>query len=569
MRMPHFRLSAKLLICSLFTLLIVQLFYSCKKSDKVTTPPPAISYKQKVISIAEDVAMPPVKPDSTGGSITEYAINPLLPKGLAINKANGEISGTPSDTLMPAKFVVTAKGPGGMATDTITLLVGTVAFNYGPTGSFTLEINSKDIATTPISPVVLAGTFNQYFCAPSPDSLLYKTGLTFNAKTGQVSGSPTKLTSTTEVPTPVTFTITGISTGNKAASATISFTINDKKPNFAYTYAGSFTAGTSVGTTLSPTVQSTSGTIKKYRLAPGSPAIPAGLALDSLTGKVTGTPTGAANVTMVVRGINTGGYQDVSLPLQIDATAITPKMYYMMSWINGSLTDTLCPRLLTGDNMYVTKSDGIGQLNVFLNPVMTAGQAGSFAMAPAFSSGAANENLSFTTSTGQVSGTPGQFTLPGNPAAHTATINNAVVGGPAGSFNMNIVANAPFFIYNADGGKGVTLQNIYLFVQNQKVDVANGNYPGYTAAGLAPVGGAGVTSYAIYPLTATTQPFANTGLTFNTTTGVISGTPTTSTYSNTIYSFWDYVVVGKKTDGSFTIYKIRIKIYLTPADWAS
>jgi len=567
MRNLNFVFLRKNLKHSLLALFTIALLFSCKKDEVIVIKQPIISYQQKIISLAEDMAMTPLRPDSTGGVITEYSVSPALPKGIVINKLNGVISGTPSDTLLPVKFVVTATGPGGIDTDTLIMSVGTVAFNYGATGTFTFEINSTAISTTPLSPVILAGAFNQFFVSPSPDSLIFKTGLKINPTTGQISGTPTKLTSTTEVPTPATFIITGISTSNKAASTTINFIINDKKPAFTYTFNGSFTVGTSVSNTLQPTVLSTSGVIKKYRLAPTSPALPDGLTLDSLTGRIQGTPTAAANITLIVRGINTGGFQDVNLPLLINSTAVAPQVVYMMSLISGSVVDTISPRITSGNPIYLTKNDNIGAVLMNLNPIVTTGQTGAFSIAPAFTSGIANENMSLTTATGAVFGTPGQFTTNSTPS-HTLTINNAVTGGPAGSFAMNIVANTPFFTYNGNG-KGGIINNAFAFVQNQDVAVANGTYPGYTSAELTPVNGAGVTSYTIYPATATTLPFSATGLTFNTTTGAISGTPTSNTQNFGNYTFWDYVVTGKKADGSFTVYKIRIKIYATPAVWGS
>jgi hypothetical protein len=261
----------------------------------------------------------------------------------------------------------------------------------------------------------------------------------------------------------------------------------------------------------------------------------------------------------------------VNLPLVINASAVAPQVTYMMSLFSGNVLDTISPRLTSGNTVYLTKSDGIGQVPIYLNPVATAGQVGTFSMAPAFVSGGANENLTLTPSNGMISGTPGTFNTNSTPS-HTVTINNAVTGGPTGSFAMNIVANAPFFTYNADGGKAITNPNTFLFVQNQKVDVANGTYPGYTLAGLTPVNGAGVVSYSIYPIvkSGTLAPeFSSIGLTFNTTTGAISGTPTMSSKGSAglSHNFWDYVVVGKKTDGSFTVYKISLKVYTTPAEW--
>ena len=116
------------------------------------------------------MAMTPLRPDSTGGVITEYSVSPSLPKGIVINKLNGVISGTPSDTLLPVKFVVTATGPGGIDTDTLMISVGTVAFNYGQEHSLLKKFNSY--STTPLSPVILAGTFSQFFVSPSRIALL-------------------------------------------------------------------------------------------------------------------------------------------------------------------------------------------------------------------------------------------------------------------------------------------------------------------------------------------------------------------------------------------------------------
>ena len=135
-----------------------------------------------------------------------------------------------------------------------------------------LEKGSTELSTTPISPTILAGSFTQFFLTPSPDNLTSKTGLSFNTQTGQISGTPTQLTSTTEIPAPFTYTVTGISTGNKAASTTINIIINDKKPSFTYTFSGSYTVGTAVGNTLTPTKLTGSGGIVKYRIAPGSAA---------------------------------------------------------------------------------------------------------------------------------------------------------------------------------------------------------------------------------------------------------------------------------------------------------
>ena len=568
MRITHSSFSTKNLSLLLLAIFSIALLFSCRKEKDVTAQP-KISYQQKNISVPVDQQMVPVRPDSTGGPITQYSINPSLPKGISINTTNGVISGKASDTLSPTKFIVTASGPGGAAYDTLTISVGTVGFNYGATGSFVLEKGT--VLTTPISPVVLSGSFSQYLISsPYPDSLTIKTGnLTFSPSTGQISGSATKLTSITENPVAATFTITGISTTGKTASATLSITVNDKKPSFSYPSSGStFSVGTPIGNLLTPVnnldpINNVIGKAVKYRSPDTATLRGLGLSLDSTNGKISGTPTAAANINIVVRAINTGGSQDVTVPIVIKASADAPQVAYLMSWISNNLVDTLSTRITSGGTAYLTKSDGIGQVFTYLAPIVIAGQPAT--TSTAFATNAfTGEGMSLTGSTGVISGTP-STSAPAS-SSHTITIANAATGGiPAGSFNMNIVYNAPFFTYNSAGIRNA-LANSFNFIQGQPVNTASGNYPGYTTQ-AAPVGGTGVVSYAIYPNNSNSPAFSSTGLAFNTTTGAISGTPTTNTMSTSLYSNWDYIIQGKKADGSFTIYKIRIKIFRNLADW--
>jgi hypothetical protein len=303
--------------------------------------------------------------------------------------------------------------------------------------------------------------------------------------------------------------------------------------------------------------------VVKYRSPDSTSLRGLGLSLDSTNGKISGTPTTAANINIVVRGINTGGSQDVTVPIVIKASPDAPQVAYMMSWISNNLVDTLCPRINSGSTVFLTKSDGIGQVFTYLAPIVTAGQPGT--TSTAFTTNAfTGEGMSLSGSTGVVSGTPA--TAAPASSAHTITIANAATGGlPAGSFNMNIVYNAPFFTYNSTGIRS-SLNNAFNFIQGQAVNTATGTYPGYTTQ-VSPAGGTGVVSYAIYPNTSTIPAFSSTGLTFNTTTGAISGTPTTNSMTTSLYSNWDYIIQGKKADGSFTIYKIRIKIFRNLADW--
>ncbi len=267
-------LLCKLLLVAASTMVI----FSCKKTDTPVAPkPPVISYNKKIVSVNVSQAIPTLIPDSSkGGSITQYSIYPGLPKGISLSQTNGTISGTPTDSLNPTRFIVTAYGPGGMGHDTITLSVGTVGFVYGTTGNYTFTIGAKDLNTTPLAPTALAGIFKEFFIDPnqSPNDLTTKTGFAFDKATGKISGTPTRLTNTTsEVPTPLMFVITGITQDNKAAYDTIYIAVNDIAPaGLLYTFRGSFSTGVGMGNVLSPltSLGTAPSTVKKYVLAPGS-----------------------------------------------------------------------------------------------------------------------------------------------------------------------------------------------------------------------------------------------------------------------------------------------------------
>ena len=565
----------------LLVLLPATVIFSCKKSDTKPAPkPPVISYNQKIVSVGVGQAIPTLVPDSSkGGSVTQYSIYPGLPKGLDLNQVNGVITGTPTDSLKPTRFIVTAYGPAGMGHDTLTISVGTVGFVYGTSGNYTFTIGAKDLATTPLAPTVLAGNFQKFFIDPNtnPNDLTTTTGLVFDQATGKISGVPNKLTSKAEVSQALTFIITAITQDNKAAYDTIHVTVNDMTPVANYAFRGSFSVGVSVGTLLTPSVTLTPGilpgtnfgVVAKYRLAPNSPVLPDGLVLDSLTGKITGTPLadGAGTPTVVIRAINSGGYLDISLPLDVEATAVAPEIKYMMSYISGDTVDIITPAILTGNTIYLTKKDTAHASNlaavptIYLNPVVVAGQPGTYSLAPTGSP------LTLTTSTGMFSGTPAVAAT--TPYTGTLTIANLQPGNPnAGSFAVNMVSNVQFFTYNS-GGVGGLLGNYYQFLKGQKVDQGTGNvYPGYSTAGLTPVTNGNVTKFAIYPMNTTAPAFAATGLSFSTTTGAISGTPTMDSQgSSSITATWPYLVVGTAADGSFTIYKLNVKIYATDGGW--
>ena len=66
----------------------------------------------------------PIAPVLNGSFFTNYVVDPALPAGLALNLANGEITGTPTAETPETSFVVSADFEGEMLVTTLVMAVG-------------------------------------------------------------------------------------------------------------------------------------------------------------------------------------------------------------------------------------------------------------------------------------------------------------------------------------------------------------------------------------------------------------------------------------------------------------
>ena len=107
-------------------------------------------------------------------------------------------------------------------------------------------------------------------------------GLSIDSSTGEISGTPTDLSTT-----PVTYTITATNSGG-SASTTIDITINDIPPS-SITYSGSpytYTKSQFTFAVHSPTANG--GPVTSWSI---SPLLPNGMSFDTSTGEISGVPT--------------------------------------------------------------------------------------------------------------------------------------------------------------------------------------------------------------------------------------------------------------------------------------
>ncbi|MBK8599408.1 MAG: putative Ig domain-containing protein [Flavobacterium sp.] len=144
-------------------------------------------------------------------------------------------------------------------------------------------------------------TVLSYSISPSlPD------GLAFDTATGVISGTPTTISAASS------YTVTAFNSGG-SVSITLSISVNDVAPSgLSYPSINVFTVGTAISD-VTPTV---TGAVLSYSI---SPSLPDGLAFDTATGTISGTPTAiSAATSYTVTAFNSGGSATFEITISVE-----------------------------------------------------------------------------------------------------------------------------------------------------------------------------------------------------------------------------------------------------------
>lgn len=239
-------------------------------------------------------------PSISGGPVTAWSISPSLPGGLGLRQSDGAIFGTPTQSISQTVFTVTAQNSGGSTTGQVTITVQQAApssLTYAP-NNFSFTKLSAITALTPL----YNGTVTSWSVSPS-----LPTGLGIDAATGVISGTPINVTGS------AVYTVTA-SNASGSTTRNITIVVNDMAPQImSYTrQSPTYSVGTPINLN-SPIISG--GAVTSWTI---SPQLPAGLAFNTASGIMSGTPTVEAALNYyTITAINSGGSANINLSITV------------------------------------------------------------------------------------------------------------------------------------------------------------------------------------------------------------------------------------------------------------
>lgn len=450
---------------------------------------------------------------ASGGNAPTFAISPSLPAGLSFNAANGEITGTPTVTSTAKTYTVTAtdqSSPAQTSSTTFQLQVSALSppnsalsYIYSGTPIAGQLVKGQLVLTNP-NPAGLTGISVSISNSngaryPSPDNLVNGCGGSVNVSNGPgglvLSGASLpglgSCTLTVDIRLPSSAGYTSIDTSSNAASATESGGAFGSKGYAVLVFYNLLTTTQAVGqlnfyqgVAVNSTTPVTAGGGAPAVTLGISPALPAGLQFDTATGAITGTAASTSpTTTYTVTATDQASPPQTSsktFDLTVSGPVVATQAVASVALTKGQPATSFTP---------VTGSGGSGALSYGISPSLPAG-------------------LSLSASTGEITGSP---TVTSAATTYTVTVTDA----------NSASASNTFLLAVNDAVTATQVVPTAVLTQNHAV------------IPFTPVTGGGGTS----PLSYGVSPALPAGLSFDSSNGQITGTPSTAaagTYTVTV-----------------------------------
>ena len=256
---------------------------------------------------------------SAGEVTTSYSLTGSLPSGMNFESSNGTIWGTPTADMSSTNYTVTANNSAGSFSTTFSMQIMSApsGITYSPS-SMTLE---KGTAMTTNTPTYSGSTVTSWSISPSLPS-----GLSIDASTGAISGTPSVLQTSSQ-----SYTVTATN-GQGSATTSISIIINDQIAKIAYSTIE--ISNNREMTTATPT--NTGGAVTSWEI---TPSLPTGLLFGTTNGSIWGTPENltSASLSFTVWANNSGGANSTTATLELNWT-LTPSVDGILLTRNSTMS---------------------------------------------------------------------------------------------------------------------------------------------------------------------------------------------------------------------------------------
>jgi hypothetical protein len=504
----------------------------------IVVPPSNLTYTGSPFTYTKGTAITAVAaPTNTGGAVVSYAVSPGLPTGLALNTTTGAITGTPTVVTASATYTITATNTGGNTSTTISITINDI-----PPSALTYIgspfIFGKGTSITPIAaPTNSGGAATSYAVSPA-----LPTGLSLNTATGAITGTPTTITTASN------YVVTASNAGgNTTASLNIEvgafvldklgYTASDPKATVAFSlrklsssYTGSaIKVRNSLGNTLDigfigNNLDETS-LLAFVNLGDGNGFVDtwydqSGNGNNAVESITTLQPK-IVNSGAIVKMNSKFGILVSSSRLLISSISITPGLINVVGQSSGTtgLYETFLKQ--GGPNLWFRLQPTTGNFDVgqnggqSLSSSTTGGSSSLGIYSAVFSAGTMFKNgVSFATGTSftplATTGNVALFSSPGGSESLSGTVSEFIIF-PTVPNRIRLESNQGSYYSIVVPPSNLTYTGSpFTFVKGTNI-TAN-TIPNYT--------GGPVVSYSV-------SPSLPSGLTMNTTTGEITGTPTT------------------------------------------